>query len=165
MIASVESKKKTIISDYNIVRSETNLPVSHMPTSTYSEPASRFESIDFNTSDWNRIRNSLNLVDWNAELDHLDTEQCLQSICDTLVVFCHLNSKLKTRKGRRISNFFKDRKTLMRKRCTLHKKIDPVTCTHNQKGKHELDIMNIEKKICESHRAEKKTKRVKVLCP
>ena len=133
------------MSDHNIVCSETNLPVSRMPTSTHNEPASRFESIDFNTSDWDRVRNSLNLVDWNAELDHLDTEQCLQSICDTLVVFCHSNSKLKTRKGRRISKFFKDRKTLMRKRCRLRKKIDLVTCTHNQKGKYELDIVNIEK--------------------
>ena len=105
LIASVESRK-TFMSDHNIVCSETNLPVSRMPTSTHNEPASRFESIDFNTSDWDRIRNSLNLVDWNAELDHLDTEQCLQSICDTLVVFCHSNSKLKTRKGRRISKFF-----------------------------------------------------------
>ena len=83
------------------------------------------------------------------------------NICDTLVVFCHSNSKLKTRKGRRISNFFKDRKTLMRKRCRLRKKIDLVTCTHNQKGKYELDIVNIEKQICESHRAEKKTRRDK----
>ena len=45
------------------------------------------------------VSNSLNLVDWNAELDHLDTEQCLQSICDTLVVFCHSNQvKNKERK-------------------------------------------------------------------
>ena len=151
------------MSDHNIVCSETNLPVSRMPTSTHNEPASRFESIDFNTSDWDRIRNSLNLVDWNAELDHLDTEQCLQSICDTLVVFCHSNSKLKTRKGRRISKFFKDRKTLMRKRCRPRKKIDLVTCTHNQKGKYELDIVNIEKQICESHRAEKKQKEIRAV--
>ena len=50
---------------------------------------------------------------------------------------------------------FKDRKTLMSKRCRPRKKIDLVTCTHNQKGKYELDIVNSEKKICESHRAEK----------
>ena len=31
----------------------------------------------------------------------------------------------------------------------------------NQKGKYELDIVNIEKQICESHRAEKKTRRDK----
>ena len=68
LIASVESRK-TFMSDHNIVCSETNLPVSRMPTSTHNEPTSRFESIDFNTSDWDRIRNSLNLVDWNAELD------------------------------------------------------------------------------------------------
>ena len=74
-------------------------------------------------------------------------------------IFCHSNSKLKTRKGRRISKFFKDRKTLMRKRCRLRKKIDLVTCTHNQKGKYELDIVNVEKQICESHRAEEKNKK------
>ena len=49
----------------------------------------------------------------------------------------------------------------MRKRCRLRKKIDLVTCTHNQKGKYDLDIVNIEKQICDSHRAEKKTRRDK----
>ena len=51
LIASVESRK-TFMSDHNIVCSETNLPVSRMPTSsgTHNEPASRFESIYFNTS-------------------------------------------------------------------------------------------------------------------
>ena len=66
--------RKTFMSDHNIDCSETNLPVSLVPTSTHNEPTSRFKSIDFNTNDWDRIRNSLNLVDWNAELDHLDTE-------------------------------------------------------------------------------------------
>ena len=62
LITSVESREISI-SDHNIVCSETNLPFSCMATSTHNEPASRLESIDFNTSDWDRIRNSLNLVD------------------------------------------------------------------------------------------------------
>ena len=48
LIASVESRN-FFMSDHNIVCSETNLPVSRMPTSTHNEPASRFESIDLVT--------------------------------------------------------------------------------------------------------------------
>ena len=61
--------------------------VSRMPTSTHNEPTSRLESIDFNTSDWDRIRNSLNLVDWNAELDHLDTESVYNQFVIPLLCF------------------------------------------------------------------------------
>ena len=33
----------------------------------------------------------------------------------------------------------------------------------NQKGKYELDIVNIEKQICESHRAEKKQEEIRAV--
>ena len=52
----------------------------------------------------------------------------------------------------------------MRKQCRLRKKIDLVTCTHNQKGKYKLDIVNIEKQICDSHRAEKKQEEIRAVC-
>ena len=51
----------------------------------------------------------------------------------------------------------------MRKRCRLRKKIDLVTCYHNQKGKCELDIVNIGKQMCESHRAEKKQEEIRAV--
>ena len=58
------------------------------------------------------VSNSLNLVDWNAELDHLDTEQCLQSICDTLVVFCHSNQVENKERKKNQQIFLKTEKVL-----------------------------------------------------
>ena len=78
-------------------------------------------------------------------------------------MFCHSNLKLKTRKEEESANFLKTGKLLCVNDVDFVKKIDLVTCTHNQKGKYELDIVNIEKQICESHRAEKKQEEIRAV--
>ena len=87
----------------------------------HNEPTSLFESIDFNTSDWEKIKYSLKLIARSPELDQLSAEQCLQKISVTLYEICASYAKSKHRVGKRVKKYFKHKKTLMRKRCRLRK--------------------------------------------
>ena len=68
---------------------------------------------------------------------------------------CASYSKSKHRVGKRVNKYFKHRKTLMRKRCMLRKKLDSSNCDDQNCG-YEQKIRDIEKCICESHRDEQK---------
>ena len=108
MILTVETNK-TDVSDHNIINAETKIPVKCLNNRLHNEPTSLFESIDYNTSDWEKIKYSLKLIAWGPELNHLNAEQCLQKISDTLYEICASYSKSKHRVGKRVNKYFKHR--------------------------------------------------------
>ena len=55
MILTVETNE-TVVSDQNIINVETKIPVKCMNNRLHNEPTSLFESIDYNTSDWEKIK-------------------------------------------------------------------------------------------------------------
>ena len=160
MILTVETNE-TVVSDHNIINVETKISVKCMNNRLHNEPTSLFESIDYNTSDWEKIKYSLKLIAWGPELDQLNAEQCLQKISDTLYEICASYSKSKHRVGKRVNKYFKHRKTLMRKRCRLRKKLDSSNCDDQNCG-YQQKIRDIEKCICESHRDEQKQDELRV---
>ena len=56
LILTIETKKINIVSDHNIINTETNIPVKCINNHLHNEPASLFESIDFKISDWEKIK-------------------------------------------------------------------------------------------------------------
>ena len=104
MILTVETNE-TVVSDHNIINVETKIPVKCMNNRLHNEPTSLFESIDYNTSDWEKIKYSLKLIAWGPELVQLNAEQCLQKISDTLYEICASYSKSKHRVGKRVNKY------------------------------------------------------------
>ena len=109
MILNIETKKTAVL-DHNIINAETKIPVKCMNNCLHNEPTSLFESIDYNTSDWEKIKYSLKLIAWGPELDQLNAEQGLQKNSDTLYEICASYSKSKHRVGKRVNKYFKYRK-------------------------------------------------------
>ena len=146
LILTIETKKTNIVSNHNIINAETNIPVKCIKNHLHNEPASLFESIDFNISDWKKIKfTEVYFNTWVSELDPLNVEQCLQKISDILYEIC-----TKHRGGKRVSKYFK---ILMRKHCRLCKKLDSSNCD-DQKCGYEQKIRDIEKSTREIHRDE-----------
>ncbi len=152
IIQTIDSKA-TYISDHNIVCAQTNVSISNSFAGVFNNDATCLESIDYKTTDWDKVRHSLQTINWHAELDGLGVDNCLIRINESISQICTQYSKPKSRSSKGVSRFHRKRKTLMRQRCRTHKKM--ISCDTKSKIRLQADIEIIEKQICDSHVQEK----------
>ena len=139
----------TYLSDHRILTTSTLIPL--VPTKTTlcsNPPASAFEKLDFNKSDWPSLRLSLKSIDCSVFESDKPIDVCIDDLFDNIANVCFNHVPLKRPKKSAINKFHRERKTLMRRRTKLHKKTIPCP-------KVTQELIDIESAICSSYRDEK----------
>ena len=108
-----------------------------------------FEKLDFNKANWANLISAIKQIDWATVLDPTSSTTCLIPFTDIISQICSLHTPIKgTKKTKKVSVFYRERKILMRKRTKLRKKVHTNPSISSK-------IMSIEQSICESHSKEK----------
>ena len=116
---------KTVVSDHNIIRVNTNITTAKKgPNKTLNPAVSIFEQINFFKADWNGINSDIMTANLTEQLECLPIEESLNCFMKAIGNICAKNSPIKTPTHKQISKFFKQRKTLMRKRTKLRKSLN-----------------------------------------
>ena len=139
----------TYLSDHRILTTSTLIPLAPTKTNVCSNPpASAFEKLDFNKSDWPNLCLSLKSIDFSVFESDKPIDVCIDDLFDNIANVCSNHVPLKRPKKSTINKFHRERKTLMRRRTKLHKKSIPCP-------KVTQELIDIESAICSSHRDEK----------
>ena len=142
----------TYLSDHRILTTSTLIPLAPTKTNVCSNPpASAFEKLDFNKSDWPNLCLSLKSIDFSVFESDKPIDVCIDDLFDNIANVCSNHVPLKRPKKSTINKFHRERKTLMRRRTKLHKKSIPCP-------KVTQELIDIESAICSSHRDEKLSK-------
>ena len=138
----------TYLSDHRILTTSTLIPLAPTKTNLCSNPpASAFEKLDFNKSDWPNLCLSLKSIDFSVFESDQPIDVCIDDLFNNIANVCSNHVPLKRPKKSTINKFHRERKTLMR-RTKLHKKSTPCP-------KVTQELIDIESAICSSHRDEK----------
>ena len=145
-------------SDHEVVIVGTNIEVVKSDSSDHRvEPASDFEALNFWSRDvnWTEIKEQVSNIQWHRKAAGTsdDPEEIYDSIMKEMlrVVIQHVPKKNR-QKGR--SHIPRDRRTFMRKRAKIMKKLDNSTNEHNKQTM-KAKIVKIEACLEASHRAER----------
>ena len=145
------SAEKTIFSDHNLLRINTNYKKSTLPEETRSTKKNAFSTQNFFSSEvnWECINVELRDTDWESILDNDDPEAMLDSLLTTIQRVCEGNISAKRQVNRR-SNILRERKIMMRRRASLYKRILKAT-SEKQKSSLLTKVHVVEREIKESH--------------
>ena len=115
LVDSIEISK-TSISDHCILHINSSIPVmiKHSSSILYP-PTSLLASLNFNKCSWDLINASLHCTDWQILLTDLTTIDCSNTFIKTLSRICQSVVPLYKKQSCRISKYYRERKTLMKK--------------------------------------------------
>ena len=140
----------TYLSDHRILTTSTLIPLAPTTTNLCSNPpASAFENLDFNKSDWPNLCLSLKSIDFSVFESDKPIDVCIDDLFDNIANVCSNHVPLKRPKKSTINKFHRERKTPMRRRTKLHKKSIPCP-------KVTQELIDIESAICSSHHRDEK---------
>ena len=108
-------------------------------------------SLNFNKCSWDLINASLHGTDWQKLLTDLSTIDCFNSFMETVSRICLSVVPLYKKQSSRISKYYRERKTLMKKRAKLKKRL---LCCPGSLNLENL-ILSIESDILNSHKSER----------
>ena len=120
----------TYLSDHRILTTSTLIPLAPTKTNLCSNPpASAFEKLDFNKSDWPNLCLSLKSIDFSVFESDKPIDVCIDDLFDNIANVCSNHVPLKRPKKSTSNKFHRERKT--------------------------QELIDIESAICSSHRDEK----------
>ena len=141
---------KTCLSDHSMLLCHTLIPIcSLINLDRKNLPSSVFESLNFRNGNWDLLRSSISDIDWISMLSELNTNDCYKSFIDNISLVCCNIIPKKKQSRHYISQFFRDRKALMRKRTKILKK-----CNGTVRRQDEEKLQDLEKLILQSHKDE-----------
>ena len=126
-----------------MLTAETNIPMSPPLLSPKLNPANNvFDKLDFNKANWANLISAIKQIDWSTVLDPTSATTCLIPFTDIISQICSLHTPIKgTKKTKKVSVFYRERKILMRERTKLRKKVHTNPSISSK-------IMSIEQSIC-----------------
>ena len=115
---------KTSLSDHCILTINSFIPVVvNHSTSVINPPSSVMESLNFNKCDWELLITSLCDIDWSVLLADLSAIDCFNTFMTTVSIICQYVVPQHRAKTTHISKHHRERKTLMKKRAKLKKRL------------------------------------------
>ena len=115
---------KTSLSDHCILTINSFIPVVvNHSTSVINSPSSVMESLNFNKCDWELLITSLCDIDWSVLLADLSAIDCFNTFMTTVSIICQNVVPQHRAKTTHISKHHRERKTLMKKRAKLKKRL------------------------------------------
>ena len=112
----------TIYSDHNVINIETNIVNVIKPPCYEENILLPLKNVNIYSTNFENVNKTLSTIDWKKELTDKDPSECYNYITEIIVRLVTLNSKLKN-KRKKISQEFRNRKILWRRRKKLEKKL------------------------------------------
>ena len=149
---------KTSLSDHCILTINSFIPVVvNHSTSEINPPSSVMESLNFNKCDWELLITSLCDIDWSVLLADLSAIDCFNTFMTTVSIICQNVVPQHRAKTTHISKHHRERKTLMKKRAKLKKRLkscnrpeiiqnlissieSDILCSHKNERLHEEEL-------------------------
>ena len=113
----------TIYSDHNVIYIETSIANCIKPVCYEENILLPLKNVNIYSTDFKNVNITLSSIDWKKELADKDPSECYHFITELIVKLVTINSKLKN-KCKKISQEFRSRRILWRRRKKLEKKIN-----------------------------------------
>ena len=112
-------------------------------------PSTRIEILDFNKSNWEKLKESLNTIDWLTTFCGTPVNLYIDVAIDTISEkYTRFVPQKKTEQKSMVSRFHHERKIIMRKRLKLVKSSKPAPLFKSY-------LVMLKKQLCDSHLDEK----------
>ena len=114
---------KTCLSDHNLLLCQTLIPVqSHSNLDMKNLSSSVLESLNLKKCNWDLLRSSITDIDWYSVLAECNTNDCYNSSIEKISLVCSNIISRRRQSRYYISQYFRERKALMRKRTKILRK-------------------------------------------
>ena len=137
------------LSDHNLIQLKLNHSEPSIPENTTEHSTKRtgYKKYNFYKADYDAINSDLSKIDWNSEMDAKPVSEQLEKFNDiVLKIISHHTSEIQNTRKRHKSKFYRERRTLWRRRSKINKK--------NPENSEKL-LEDIELSIKKSHIAER----------
>ena len=143
----------TFLSDHRVIYAETLIPVHDSSTvqidKSLNPPSTRIEILDFNKSNWPKLKESLNTIDWPTTFCGTPVNVYIDVAIDTISEKCTMFVPQKQTKPSKVSRFHHEINIIMRKILKLVKSSKPAPLIKSH-------LVMLGKQLCDSHLDEKR---------